>query len=98
MAQQYNRVHTVTSDLTTVSLGFRPTYLRIDCSTANTAFISFTSAVATTGSTSNDSYQLTTGSIPLELRWLDVGGGSSAFTALASTGSTGTIRVLALRI
>lgn len=100
MAQQYGRNVSLTSDLTTIDWGFRPTYIRIDASTANTAYLSFSTAVATTVSSGlSGSYQLTSGNpAPIEIRHLDANGMSSALTAIAAVTTTAVIRVLALRI
>jgi hypothetical protein len=98
VAQQYNGLLALTSDLTTVSFGFRPNFIKVDASTANTAYLSFGSTVATTGSTTNDSYQLTSGGASLLFSNPAAGGLTSRFFAIASTSSTATIRVLAVRI
>jgi hypothetical protein len=102
MAQQFSRSVTLTSDLSTIAYGFRPTYIRIEASTANTAFLSFNSTqIATTASsTDSNSWQLTSGAPPLvvQSQGVERNGLSSAFTAIASTGSTTLIRVLAVRL
>lgn len=102
MAQQFSRNVTLTSDLSTIAYGFRPTYVRIDASTALTAYLSFnTTQVATTASsTDSNSWQLTSGASPLVIysQGSERNGLSSGFTAIASTGSTALIRVLALRV
>lgn len=99
MAQQYSRALTLTSDLSTVAFGFRPTYISVSATTAGTAYLCFSTAVATTNSsTDSASYQLTSGAAPLVFSWPNVAGMSSQFTAIASTGTTGVIRVLATRV
>lgn len=101
MAQQFSRNVTLTSDLSTIAVGFRPTYIRVDASTAGTAYLSFNSTqIATTASsTDSNSWQLTSGNPkPLELSNPISNGMTSIFTAIASTGSTCLIRVLALRV
>ena len=99
MAQQFSRNLTLTSDNVLTSFGFRPTYIRIDPSTAGTAFLSFTTAVGTTASSADSaSFQLTTGGQPLVISNTITNGMSSQFNAIASTGTTAVIRVFALRI
>jgi hypothetical protein len=101
VAQQFSRNVALTSDLSTIAFGFRPTYIRIDASTAATAYLSFNSTqIATTASsTDSNSFQLTSGSAaPLVLSNPVANGMTSALTAIAATGSTATIRVLALRV
>ena len=102
MAQQYSRNVTLTSDLSTIAYGFRPTYIRIEASTAATAYLSFNSTqIATTASsTDSNSWQLTSGAAPIVIfsQGGERNGMSSGFTAIASTGSTALIRVLALRV
>lgn len=103
MAQQFSRSVTLSSDLSTIAYGFRPTYVRIDASTANTAYLSFNSTqVATTASsTDSNSFQLTSGAQPLVINGLGHGernGMSTGFTGLAAVGLTAVIRVLAVRL
>jgi hypothetical protein len=103
MSQQFSRLIALSSDATTISFSMRPTYLRIESSTAGTAFLSFnTTQIATTASsTDSNSWQLTSGAAPLVIDrpgQMSNNGMSSAFTAIASTGSTATIRVLAVRV
>ena len=97
MAQQFTGTISLTSDATTIAAGFRPTYLRVDASTLNTAFLSFSTIIATTASTIG--YPLTSGApalIPIPMPV--VNGMSSQFTAVTSAGGTTVIRVLAIRI
>jgi|SRR5688572_5444256 len=97
MAQQFTGTISLTSDATTVTPGFRPTYLRVDASTLNTAFISFSTVIATTASTIG--YPLTSGAAALVIPSLPVVNGmSSQFTAVTSAGGTTVIRVLAVRL
>jgi len=98
MPQQFTGTVSLTSDATTIAPGFRPTYLRVDASTLNTAFISFSTVIATTASTIG--YPLTSGATPLVLPTPVpvVNGMSSQFTAVTSAGGTTVIRVLAIRI
>jgi hypothetical protein len=97
MAQQFTGTISLTSDATTVAYGFRPTYLRVDASTLNSAFISFSTVIATTASTIG--YPLSSGAAPLIPTPLPVVNGmSSQFTAVTSAGGTTVIKVLAIRI
>jgi hypothetical protein len=105
MAQQYSRTVTLTSDLSTIAYGFRPTYVRIDPSTAGTAFLALggfgSTLVATTNSTTDSlSYQLTSGAIPLVIdgHGKERNGMSSGFTAIGATGTSTVIRILAVRL
>ena len=99
MAQQFTATVSLTTDVTTVAPGFRPTYLRIDATTLNTAFLNFSSTVLAT-TASSLGYPFTSGSSPLVLSVVgaDVNGMSSQFTAVSSSGGTTVIRVLAIRI
>lgn len=99
MAQQFSGTIAVTSDLTTVAYGFRPTFIRIDSATANTAYLSFNSTIAAT-TASSLGYPLTSGAPPILIdgHGRERNGMSSAFTAITVAGSTATIRVLAVRI
>lgn len=98
MAQQFTGTVSLTSDATTVAFGFRPTYARVDASTLGSAFISFSTVIATTASTIG--YPLTSGATPLILNSPVpvVNGFSSQFTAVSSAGATTVIRVLAVRL
>ncbi len=96
MAQQFTASVSLTTDLTTVAIGFRPTYLRVDASTANTAFMNFSTVVATTASSLG--YALTSGAPPLVIFNTERNGMSGGFTAVSSSGGTTVIRVFAVRI
>jgi hypothetical protein len=98
VAQQFGQNVTLTSDLSTIAFGFRPNFIRIDASTAGTAYLNFSTAAASTGSTGG-SFQLTSGnSAPIVLSNPVANGMSSALTAIAAASSTAVIRVIALRI
>lgn len=98
--QQFGALVTLTSDLTTIDVGFRPNSVRIDASTAGTAYLNFSTAVATTVSSGlSGSFQLTSGNpAPLVFDRPIANGMSSRFTAIAATGATAIVRVLAVRI
>jgi hypothetical protein len=96
LAQQFTGTVSLTSDATTIAAGFRPTYLRVDASTLNSAFISFSTVIATTASTIG--YPLSSGATPIVIFKEDVNGMSSQFTAVTSAGGTTVIKVLAIRI
>lgn len=97
MAQQFSAAVTLSTDLTTVTFGFRPTYIRVESATAGSAFMNFSTVVATTASSLG--FQLTSGAIPLVISNPVSNGMSSAgFTAVSSSGGTAVIRVLAIRI
>ena len=97
MAQQFTASVSLTTDLTTVTIGFRPTYMRVDASTLNTAFLNFSTIIATTASSLG--YALTSGAPPLILdRPITNGMSSAGFTAVSSSGGTTVIRVFAVRI
>lgn len=99
MAQQFSRNLSLTSDNVLTSFGFRPTFIRIDAATAGTAYLSFTTAVATTNSSADSaSYQLTSGVNPLIVATDLLKGYTSQFNGIAATGSTTVIRILAVRI
>lgn len=101
MAEQYSRNVSLTSDLSTIAFGFRPNFIRIDASTAGTAYLSFNSTqIATTASsTDSNSFQLTSGNAaPLVFSNPVSNGLTSKLTAIAATGSTAVVRVLAVRI
>jgi len=97
LAQQFSASVSLTTDLTTVAFGFRPTYIRVEPSTANTAFLNFSTIIATTASSLG--FALTSGAVPLVIANPIVNGMSSAgFTAVSSSGGTTIIRVFAVRI
>lgn len=96
MAQQFTNTVSLTSDASTIAYGFRPTYLRVESSTAGTAFLNFSTVIATTASSLG--FQLTSGAFPLVIANPAVNGMSSQFTAITSTSLTTVIRVLAVRI
>ena len=98
--QQFGANVTLTSDLSTIDFGFRPNSIRIDASTAGTAYLNFSTAVATTVSSgAAGSFQLTSGHpAPIVFSNPVANGMSSRLTAIAATGSTAVIRVLAVRI
>ena len=98
MAVQYSRTVTLTSDLTTIAYGFRPTYVRIDASTANTAYFNFAGLATTNSSTASDAWQLTSGAPPLLIANPERNGMSSSFTARAAVGVTAVIRIEATRL
>ena len=101
MAQQFSATVSLTSDATTVAPGFRPTYLRVDASTLNTAFLNFSSTIIAT-TASSLGYPLTSGATPLVIGNPSApmvnGMSSQLFTAVTSAGGTTVIRVLAIRI
>ncbi len=98
MAQQFCGTVSLTSDATTIAYGFRPLYLRVDGTTLNTAFLNFSTVIATTASSLG--YPLTSGAVPLVVSGMgkERNGLSSGFTAVTSAGGTTVLRVLAVRI
>lgn len=98
MAQQFTNLVSLTSDATTVGYGFRPNFIRIESSTAGTAFFNFSSTVIAT-TASSLGFSLTSGNaIPITFTNPATQGMSSAFTAVTSAGATTVIRVGAWRI
>ena len=99
MAQQFTGTISLTSDATTVAYGFRPTFIRVDPTTLNTAFLNFSSTVIAT-TASSLGYAFTSGAPPLTFdgHGAERNGLSSGFTAVSSSGGTTVIKVLAVRI
>jgi len=99
MAQMFTATVSLTSDLSTIAYGFRPTSIRIDSATAGTAFLNFNSTIIAT-TASSLGYALTSGAPPLVFdgHGNERNGMSSGFTAISATGTTTIIRVLAVRI
>lgn len=97
MAQHFGASVSLTSDNSFTSFGFRPTYVRIDASTLNSAFLHFQTSMGSTAS-SFGGYQLTSGAPPIVISNAEISGMSSGFHALTTAGGTTVIRVLAIRI